>query len=543
MLSRLLIKNYALIDNLDFEPGKGLTIITGETGAGKSIMLAALSLLLGERADTKAIIDKERKTVVEAFFVSPTGEETIVRREISPTGRSRAFVDDSPVTLPLLQATTESLLDIHSQNANLRLNSREGQLAIIDSFADNKELVAEYRGLYKAFVAIRNKIKHLKAENEKNREAREVMEYQLDILDKLNPKEGELMEIERKYEMLSEADDIRNGLVGAFNQFDDEDGILARMRSATESLEGVKMELLDPEANTENSISYRLKGALIELKDISETIESLISGIEVDPVALAKTGARMNALYETARRFRVADDPDGLVKLRNNLREKVSRLDSEAGDASELETEARKIAGMLKEKGELLSCRRKEGALKFAELLEEKARPLGLQNIHFEVAVEKGKHGPDGADNLEFLCAFNKNGVLMPMSKTASGGELSRLTLAIKSIMAEKMDMPTIIFDEIDTGVSGEIADKMGRMMHDMARATQIITITHLPQVAAIGEEHFKVFKQDSADRTYSSMKKLDEQERIMEIAGMLSGSSITDAAVKAATALLHREN
>lgn len=543
MLSRLLIKNYALIDNLDFEPGKGLTIITGETGAGKSIMLGALSLLLGERADTKAIIDKERKTVVEAIFVSPAGEETIVRREISPSGRSRAFVDDSPVTLPLLQATTESLLDIHSQNANLRLNSREGQLAIIDSFADNKELVAEYRTLYKAFVAIRNKIKNLRTENEKNREAREVMDYQLNILDKLNPKEGELKEIERKYEMLSEADDIRNGLVGAFNQFDDEDGILARMRRAAESLEGVKMELLDPEANTENSISYRLKGALIELKDISETIESLISGIETDPVALAKTGARMNALYETARRFRVADDPDGLVKLRNSLHEKVSRLDSEAGDASELETEARKIAGMLKEKGELLSNRRKEGALKFAELLEEKARPLGLQNIHFEVAVEKGKHGPDGADNLEFMCAFNKNGVLMPMSRTASGGELSRLTLAIKSIMAEKMDMPTIIFDEIDTGVSGEIADKMGRMMHDMARATQIITITHLPQVAAIGEEHFKVFKQDSADRTYSSMKKLDEQERIMEIAGMLSGCSITDAAVKAATALLHREN
>lgn len=542
MLSRLQIKNYALIDDLTLELGDGLSIITGETGAGKSIMLGALTLLLGGRADTKAITDKTSKTVVEAIFTSAEGEETIVRREISPTGRSRGFVDDSPVTLPLLEATTAGLLDIHSQNANLKLNSREGQLAIIDAYGGNQELAADYRKTYREFAASRSKVKSLRAENERSREARELIEYQLEILDKLNPRPGEMEEIERRYEMLSEADTIREGLQGAYNALDGEDGALQQIRRAVEMLSGVNIQLVDPEADTENGVFARLRSAYIELKDISETLAGFASGVEADPAALAKTGARMNALYETARKLK-AGDGDGLVELHNALRKKLQRLSTEESDVEELEQESRRLAQLLKKKGVELSERRKAGARRFSEELESKARPLGLHNLHFEVGIEHGKLGADGGDNIEFLCAFNKNGVLMPMSRTASGGELSRLTLAIKSIMAEKMEMPTIIFDEIDTGVSGEIADKMGRMMACMSRKMQIIAITHLPQVAAQGDRHYKVYKEDRTDRTVSSVRELNGGEREREIAGMISGSEVTEAALRAAEALLKQKN
>lgn len=537
MLSKLIIRNYALIDDLELDLGPGLSIITGQTGAGKSIMLGALSLLLGGRADTKAITDKSRKTVVEAIFTGHNNE-TIVRREISPSGRSRTFVDDSPVTISLLEATTASLLDIHSQHANLRLNSREGQLAIIDAFAGNEQAVEEYKQTFRNFVTARNSIKRLKEENDRNREMRDVIKFQLEQLDALDPKPGELAEIERRYDMLSEADEIRSSLAEAYNRIDGDEGAVIMIKEAADALSNIRMELIDPEAGGEESLTSRLRNAYIEIKDIAETIQSLASGVEANPVQLAKTGARMNALYEAKRRFRVSGD-DGLVELRAQLRGKLDGLDSASNDVSELEREARAIASDLKEKAARLTASRKTAAAAFADMLEKRARPLGLNNLHFEISLQPAKLSADGADNVEFLCAFNKNGVLMPMARTASGGELSRLTLAIKSIMAERMEMPTVILDEIDTGVSGEIADKMGRMMCSMAETTQVIAITHLPQVAAKGSRHFKVFKEDSDNRTVSRIRPLSGPEREREIAAMMSGEEISEAALSAARALM----
>ncbi len=534
MLSKLIIKNYALIDDLELEPDAGMSTITGQTGAGKSIMLGALSLLLGGRADAKAIGRPDKKTVVEGYFTN----DLIIRREIAPNGRSRAFIDDSPVTLQQLEEVTSQLIDIHSQHATLSLNSREGQLKILDTFADDEEILTAYKQLFHDFVSARNKIKSLKEENERNKEVRGMLEYRLEILDKLSPKLGELAEIEKRYDLLSEADRIKYQLSEACNLLDNENGALSQVMMARNALSDLDMPLIDPEADTENGIINRLQSAYIELKDITETLLSIASDVESNPVLLSKVTARMNALIDAKRQFKV-EDADELVKMRIEIRERLAGLDTADSDISGLEAKARELAARLKEKAAALTKVRMETAERFAAILEEKARPLGLANLKFAVDIRNGKLTADGGDTVEFLCAFNKNGSMLPMSKTASGGELSRLTLAIKSIMAEKMEMPTVIFDEIDTGVSGEIADKMGKMMSEMARNTQIIAITHLPQVAAKGKRHFKVFKEDDDERTVSHVRMLDREERRREIASMISGEQISESALSAADELL----
>lgn len=534
MLSKLIIKNYALIDDLELEPDAGMSTITGQTGAGKSIMLGALSLLLGGRADAKAIGRPDKKTVVEGYFTN----DLIIRREIAPNGRSRAFIDDSPVTLQQLEEVTSQLIDIHSQHATLSLNSREGQLKILDTFADDEEILTAYKQLFHDFVSARNKIKSLKEENERNKEVRGMLEYRLEILDKLSPKLGELAEIEKRYDLLSEADRIKYQLSEACNLLDNENGALSQVMMARNALSDLDMPLIDPEADTENGIINRLQSAYIELKDITETLLSIASDVESNPVLLSKVTARMNALIDAKRQFKV-EDADELVKMRIEIRERLAGLDTADSDISGLEAKARELAARLKEKAAALTKVRMETAERFAAILEEKARPLGLANLKFAVDIRNGKLTADGGDTVEFLCAFNKNGSMLPMSKTASGGELSRLTLAIKSIMAEKMEMPTVIFDEIDTGVSGEIAGKMGKMMSEMARNTQIIAITHLPQVAAKGKRHFKVFKEDDDERTVSHVRMLDREERRREIASMISGEQISESALSAADELL----
>lgn len=540
MLSRLTIENYALIDKTEIDFDRGFSVITGQTGAGKSILLGALSLLTGARADAKAVTDKDRKTIVEAFFTDSKGEETIIRREINSAGRSRAFIDDSPVTLTLLTETTLRLLDIHSQHANLSLNTPKGQLAIIDAFGDNEDAIAEYKKSYDDFLKARNAIKLLKEENEKNRDMQDLLAYKLEILDKLKPKTGELEAIERRFEMLSEADEIRRHLSAAYALLygDGSDSALSAIAEASEEMQQTKPELLDPDANTENSISYRLKSAYVELKDIAETIQGFTSEVESDPAALSKTGVRMHAIYDAMKQLKVKDYEE-LPELHKTLRAQLDALTNADHDLGTLEKEARLKADLLKKTSEELSRRRRESADRFAKLLTEEARPLGLQNLKFEVAVEPKKLASDGADAVEFRCSFNKNGEMMPMATTASGGELSRLTLAIKGIMSEKMDMPTVIFDEIDTGVSGEIASKMGQMMQDMAKRMQVISITHLPQVAALGENHYKVYKQDTDQRTVSSVAHLTQEQRGAEIAAMISGADVTEAAMAAAEALL----
>lgn len=547
MLNKLIIRNYALIDEVEIDFSDGLSIITGETGAGKSIMLGALGLLLGERADTKAIADRSRKTMVEASFLTvvtdpETGEsrpgELIVRREISPTGRSRAFIDDSPVTLTQLSECSSRLLDIHSQHANLSLNSKEGQQNIIDAMAGNEYLLADYRTDFKRYLSLRSRIRQLRETKAKNIEKREYIRLQLESLNKLKPKKGEQEEVERRFEMLSEADDIREHLTGAhYVLAGDRESAMSMVRNAISELESFNLQAVDPTSEEESLIS-RLHSIYIELKDIAYTAEQLAESVESSPTLLAHSGARMRAYYEMVKSMGV-DNGDELVDLRDDLEKQLHLLDSDDDETRELEQEARSLAHVLKEKANIITERRRAASEEFSLRLMERAIPLGLANLKFTVSIGEGKLTPDGQDTLEFLCSFNKNGMLLPMSSTASGGELSRLTLSIKSLMAEKMNMPTVIFDEIDTGVSGEIADKMGRMMVEMSKLMQIITITHLPQVAAKGVRHYKVYKQDTELRTVSAVRELMGEDRVREIAGMLSGERLTDAAFQAARALL----
>lgn len=547
MLSKLIIRNYALIDEVEIDFSKGLSIITGQTGAGKSIMLGALGLLSGDRADTKAIADHSRKTVVEATFTTEvdvaeeTSSEVIVRREISPSGRSRAFIDDSPVTLAELGEYVGRLLDIHSQHANLSLNSREGQLKIIDAMSGTVSLLEEYRKEFRHYVELRGKIKRLREMRERNREKRGYMLMQLEALRKLKPKRGEQREIEQRFEMLSEADEIREHLSGAhYVLAGDRDSAMSMIKNAIDELESFNLQLVDPTPDDESLIA-RLHSIYIELKDIAYTAEQLADGMESNPTLLAHTGARMRAYYDMVKAMGV-DTGDDLVDLQDDLEQQIHLIDGDDDESREYELEARTLAKVLKDKANTLTEMRKKGAAEFSNRLIKKAIPLGLQNLKFTVGFNEGKLTADGQDVVEFLCSFNKNGSLLPMATTASGGELSRLTLSIKSMMAERMNMPTVIFDEIDTGVSGEIADKMGRMMKDMAGLMQIITITHLPQVAGKGTRHYKVFKQDTDERTVSSVKELTGEERVREIAGMLSGERLTDAALEAARALISND-
>lgn len=556
MLESLIIKNYALIDNVNLHFESGFTIVTGETGAGKSIMLGALALLLGERAETKAISDKTRKSVIEATFTNPdptlksvfdanglewNENELIARREISPTGRSRAFVNDTPVTLPTLSAITGNLVDIHSQHSNILMSQSSSHLSIIDSYSGNADLLADYRCEFARYVALRGKIKRIKERIEKNKENRDFIVFQLEQLDKIRPKEGELKAIEQEFDMLSDADQIREDLGVAYNYFDGgENNINAYISGVIESLQQVNLELFEEDGGTD--LMRRLDSLRIELKDISETLYDYLDRVDSDPARLAKVTARMNLLYDAIKRFKVADEKE-LIELHNDLHQKLDAIDNGDVDIADLESQAKILGKALKSKAEILTERRKQGAVEFAMKLIDTALPLGLPNIKFDVEFSTGKLTPDGQDILEFMCSFNKNHPMQPISKVASGGEIARLMLSIKSIMAKCMNLPTVIFDEVDTGVSGEIADKMGAMMRNMGAEMQVLAITHLPQVAAKGHTHFKVYKTDSEDRTVSHVRMLNKEERIKELAGMLSGSSVNDAALLNARALLNDHN
>lgn len=555
MIRQLSIFNYALIDRVELELSEGLTILTGETGAGKSVMMGAISLLMGERADSKVLANREGKAVIEGVFdsVSPSirdifeandldwnDGQIIVRREISPNGRSRAFINDTPVTLPLLSEVAGGLVDIHSQNSNRLLSKPEYQLSIIDSIADNADLIADYKKDFSRFVLLRNRIKKLREAIDRSRESRELRAFQLEQLSKINPKNGELEEVEKDFDILSDADDLRNRInQAAFLLSAGDTSALSMIGDAGAVIDGIDFALFQAPGDTAQSgLMERLRNVYIELKDIGDTLSRIASGIESDPVRLAKADARMKELYEAVKRFKVADY-EALVEFYSSLKDECGMGTERTGELNALEAEARKLGDTLKEKAEKISLTREAAARKFEETLTSDARPLGLKNLCFKVSITKGKLTPDGKDSVEFLCSFNRNQPLMPLAQTASGGEMARLTLCIKAITANKLKLPTVIFDEIDTGVSGDIADRMGSMMVDIAAGMQVFAITHLPQVAVKGRSHLLVFKNDEGDRTVSHVKALDSDERIREIARMLSGKQINEAALTNARALL----
>ncbi|MCM1077176.1 MAG: DNA repair protein RecN [Bacteroides sp.] len=550
MLESLHISNYALIDLIDIRFHKGFNVITGETGAGKSIILGALSLLLGSRADTRVVTNPEAKSVIEAVFtvddypslkafciqedIEWDDERCILRREISPAGRSRAFVNDSPVPLAKLRDVSMHLIDIHSQHQNQLLATPEFQLDVIDTLAANGERLRDYRQRFNALREAVKRLKIMRAKVERSREDEEFTRYQLEQLDELGLQPGEQAELERERDVLSNLSSIKSALSKAVSALDDEEsGALRGIETAIEASGDVE-EVLDPA----DDIRGRLESVRIEISDISSTLESIDENLGADPATLGAIEERLSAIYSLCYKHHV-EDSDGLIELRDSLREKLRNLDNSDSVIGELEKEARRVKALAKESAMEISAARKEAAERFGKRLAEVAMPLGMKNLRCEIRVTPADMTSTGMDAVEFMVAFNKNQPLMPVGATASGGEISRLMLSIKSIIASSMQLPSIIFDEIDTGVSGDVANRMGSMMLDISRNIQVTTITHLPQVASKGAHQYRVYKEDDDHSTHTRIALLTDEERVKSIASMLGGSEIDEAAIAAARSLL----
>jgi DNA repair protein RecN (Recombination protein N) len=554
MIESLHISNYALIDNIDIAFKPGLNIITGETGAGKSIMLGALSLLLGARADMKSVRNADRKTVIEAVFgvgeypalksfceendIEWDDNRCILRREIAPAGRSRAFVNDSPVPLAKLEAVSMQLIDIHSQHQNQLLTRPDFQLRVIDTLAGNEARLETYRTLFNTFRDALRKLKVAKARIERTRDDEEFTRFQLEQLDELDLTSGEQEELEKERDVMANLTDIKSTLYtalqalreGRFNAISLVDDTLAACMS------------LDSVLSADDAITDRLESAMAELSDIADTLSSIDGDLSADPEELESIESRLQAIYSLQHKHKV-DTVDELIAIRERLRERLDALDSSDITLASLEKEARRALALAKEAAAEISAHRKDAAQKFAAQLTELAAPLGMKNLRTQVNVSPADISATGTDKVEFAFAFNKNQPLLPVAGIASGGEISRLMLCLKAIIAEHMSLPTIIFDEIDTGVSGDVAARIGAMMQRMGSSIQVITITHLPQVAARGSSHFKVFKQDDDSATHTRVAELSPDDRIAELALMLSGNPDDPAARATAQGLLNQTN
>lgn len=556
MLNKLSIHNYALINQIDIDFKDGLSVITGETGAGKSIILGALSMILGGRADTKSIGNADKKSIIEATFYAKNDAEIdkfcisndidrfednnfILRREISSSGRSRAFINDTPVTLQQLRDAAIRLIDIHSQHQNLLIADAKYQLQIIDSIANNVNELNEYKTQFKKYIEIRNRLNQRKIEISKNKENEEFLRFQFDQLQKIAPKENEQEELERKYEVLSNAESIKDDLRHIVNTLsDNEDSVLSQISALKSVINRLNLDLFNSESN---DIKPRFESLYLELKDIAEQFGDYLSEVDSDPKELQLIEHRLNLIYEANRRFNVNNENE-LLKIKVDIESQLASIDNSDDDISALEQKKKSEGIKLKELADKLSQTRIKAADQFSSELIEMAKPLGMSNIKFSALVSQNKLTIDGQDSIEFLCSFNKNQSLNPISKVASGGEMSRIMLCIKAIIANCMQLPTIIFDEIDTGVSGDIADRMGEMMKEISDKIQVITITHLPQVASKGLIHYKVYKTDNEQYTTTNIKELSTEERIEELAQMLSGSKINKAAILNAQSLLNQQ-
>ena len=552
MLKSLHISNYALIDSLDIEFDSGLNIITGETGAGKSIIIGALSMLLGGRTDTKAIRREDMKSVIEGTFsLSPStplaeilkgadvdfdATTCILRREISPGGRSRAFINDTPVNLTLLREVGLHLVDIHSQHQNQLLATPDFQLNVIDALASNQQLLEEYGKLYSSFREALHKLKVFKAGVERDKANADFMQFQLEQLEELNLHPGELDTLEQSRDQLADSTrgkSLANEALEALKTGDS--NILSLIETARDAI--ADLETYTESVRNQNLLD-RLESASIELNDIAETVETIDASILVDPSELEIADARITEIRAMMRKHGVETESE-LIAIRDRLEHRLSHLAAADSLALRLETQAKRAKSRARELARTISERRAEAARDFGEKLIETARPLGMKNLQVNIAVEPSELGPTGMDAVEFRFAFNKNQEPIPVGGAASGGEISRIMLSIKSIIANRIELPSIIFDEVDTGVSGDVANRMGLMMLDLAAGLQVIAITHLPQVAAKGKVHFKVFKEDDDLSTHTRMERLTPERRIDELALMLSGSPDDESARHTAGKLL----
>lgn len=550
MLTTLSIKNYALIDNLQVDFNSGLTIITGETGAGKSILLGGLSLILGKRADLSSIKDTSKKCVIEATFdienynLKPLfvtedldyEPQTIIRREILPSGKSRAFINDTPANLSSLQVLGKQLLDIHSQHQTLQLTNDEFQFKVIDALSENSSYILKYAAKLSEFKKLKKALVVL--QNQKI-EATKELDYNLFLLKELEDAklvDGEFEALEKEYETLNNIEEISERLTTSHELLsNDEVGVVA-------SLTEIKNQLSKLSAYGENyqAVSNRINSSLIELDDVFSEIENLKDDLEADPNRLQAVNSKLQILHNLMQKH-VVTTVSELIENRDDLQEKVLVTENLDQTILDKETELQAVETQLNELAAKIHKRRKAATPKLVKQLEALLATLGMPNARFNVALKlSGTFFNNGKDELEFLFSANKGGQFNELKKAASGGELSRIMLAIKSILTNYTQLPTIMFDEIDTGVSGEISNKMGVIMQAMSKTMQVFTITHLPQIAAKGDIHFKVYKEDINDVTQTQLKRLTTEERTIEIAQMLGGLDVSSSALEHAKQLLN---
>ena len=551
MLTALSIKNYALIDDLKVDFPEGFIIITGETGSGKSIMLDALSLILGKRADMSALRNKEEKCIIEAEFSLQNYEfqslfqeldidydpQTIIRREILPSGKSRAFVNDVPATLEVLSRLGQVLVDIHSQHQTLALSDTSFQFAIIDAMANNKSLLTEYVQLHQLLKKEQKKLEEL-IEFQKN--AKKEYEYNLHQLKELKSatlEEGILEELEESYEEASNIEDIKENVSESLYLLNDENiGILNNLRELKRSFSS-----LTEYKQLYRDLYERIESAFLELEDLASEISDIDESIEADPDNLEQISKQLNKIYSLQKKHSVATVEE-LIAIQQELEEAVSKTESVDIDLNKQKKIVEEQHTATLKKATQLHKAREKVIPALDKKLTNFMHELGMPNGRFSITLTAtDTFFANGNDELSFLFSANKGGDFGQLKKVASGGELSRIMLAVKAIMAEHTALPTIMFDEIDTGVSGEISQKMGDIMKQMSQNRQVFAITHLPQIAAKGAYHFKVFKEDSKGKTTTHLKLLTEEERVTELSEMLEGKNSGTSARNHAIELLRK--
>ena len=550
MLKQLYIKNFTLIDELNIQMHPGFSVITGETGAGKSIILGAIGLLLGNRADSKSIKAGRDRCVIEAHFdlskydmqqfftdndIDEDLSDTIIRRELTAAGKSRAFINDTPVSLTKMRELGEQLVDIHSQHQNLLLQKEDFQLNVVDIIAQNEKQRKNYEAAYNQYKQVNQKLNALKAEIEKNRENEDFLRFQFKELDEAQLQNGEQEELEQEYEMLSHSEDIKTALYQADNHLSGDDGnIIERLKQASEQLANIKD--VYPEVT---ELLERIDSSYIELKDIAQEINGLTDHVEFDPARLETINERLDKLNSLQQKFHVRDLGE-LIETYHQLKEQLSHIDHSDENVEALEQEVAQLLEKAQKQAKELTAIRTKAAKKVEEEMKQRLIPLGIPNVRFSISLTEKPLSHDGGDKVSFLFSANKSTPLQPVTQVASGGEIARVMLSLKAMISGAVKLPTIIFDEIDTGVSGKIAEKMAQIMVEMGNhERQVLSITHLPQIAAMGSHHYKVSKEETDKGTISRMTELSQQERVQEIAQMLSGSDVSEAALANAKELL----
>lgn len=553
MLKKLDIRNFTLIDHLEMALYPGFSVITGETGAGKSIVIGAIGLLLGNRADAKQVKRGCDKCIIEATFdlsiyhsdvlkdffedndLDYEPEECLLRREVNANGKSRAFINDTPVTLALMRELGEQLIDVHSQHQNLLLSKEDFQLNVVDIIARDRQQLADYRAAFAEYRSAQRRLEELREQIATSRDNEDFLRFQQKELSEANLASGEQEQLEQEAELMSHAEDIKRALHEAdYGLSGDDTGIVNLTRSIATQLRSVAD--VYPEAQ---ELAERLESCFVELKDISQEIASKVDDVEYDPQRFNLITQRLDTIYTLQQKFHV-QTVDELLDRLNGINAQLDNIDNSGEELQELERSVEKLHAVCVEKAVVLTDMRRKSATVVEQELSKLLVPLGIPKVRFKVDVSPADLSTNGADKVMFLFSANSSTDMQPVSQVASGGEIARVMLSLKAMISKAIGLPTIIFDEIDTGVSGRVAEQMAHIMRDMGKANrQVLCITHLPQIAAAGSTHYKVAKQETEQGTVSTMTQLSDEQRITEIAQMLSGSDVSQAAVDNAKSLL----